>query len=354
MNTSKSVLSVAREALAAAEGAFRAYSCRKSPRKFTQPQLAACLVVKEFLRLDYRGVQTLLAEWSDLREVLGLRCVPHFTTLWAAQRRLLAKAPADLWMRAVLDRCRRQGLLAPTSRLAAMDSTGLETRYASRYYTRRCERHRGHSKSRYPKLSAVCDTATHLVLGAVVDRGPKVDHVEFQATLRDALSRQPFATLVGDAGYDSEKAHRLCRQHLGIRSIFALNPSGRRRLDGRPRRITSPYRRRLARRFPQKTYGQRWQMEAVFSMLKRHLGSALAARRLHSQRREILLRLLTHNLMILWRQLLRHVLYRAGASRRGALLFLRFVLLHFFWLDNSAHPITIECPSLRFCQGFRA
>ena len=46
---------MAREALAAADGAFRAYSSPKSPHKFTQPQLAACLVVKEFLRLDYRG-----------------------------------------------------------------------------------------------------------------------------------------------------------------------------------------------------------------------------------------------------------------------------------------------------------
>jgi len=314
MNTSKSVLTVAREALAAADGAFRAYASLKSPHKFTQPQLAACLVVKEFLRLDYRGVSVLLAEWSDLREVLGLRRVPHFTTLWAAQRRLLAKAGADGLMRGVLDRCRRRGLLPPTVRLAAIDSTGLETRHASRYYTRRCWRHEGHLKTRFPKLSAVCDTATHLVLGAVVDRGPKVDHIEFEATVRDALWRQPFATLVGDAGYDSEKAHRLCRERLGVRSIFALNPCGRRRLDGQPQRITSPYRRALARRFPKKTYGQRWQVETVFSMLKRHLGSALAARRPHSQHREIRLRLLTHNLMILWCLWTWDVLYRAILS----------------------------------------
>ena len=302
MKTTKSLLAVGREALAAAEDAFRSYSCRKSPHKFTQPQLVACLVVKEFLRLDYRGAATLLAEWSDLRSVLGLRRGPHFTTLWAAHRRLLARPHADRLMRAVLQRCRTQGLLAETVRLAAIDSTGLETRHASRYYTRRSWRHQGHLKTRFPKLSAICDTATHLVLGAVVDRGPKVDHVEFEATVRDALSRQPFATLLGDAGYDSEKAHRLCREHLGIRSLFALNPCGRRRLDGRPQRITSPYRRRLARRFPKKTYGQRWQIETVFSMLKRRLGSALRARRPHSQKREIALRLLTHNLMILWRR----------------------------------------------------
>lgn len=108
--------------------------------------------------------------------------------------------------------------------------------------------------------------------------------------------------------------------------VLALNPCGRRRLDGQPQRITSPYRRALARRFPEKTYGQRWQIETVFSMLKRRLGAALRARRAHSQHREIALRLATHNLVILLRLLARDVLYRAcqepfwiplGASASG-------------------------------------
>jgi len=132
-----------------------------------------------------------------------------------------------------------------------------------------------------------------------VDRGPKPDHCEFKATVREAHGRQPFATLLGDAGYDSEPAHRLCRDHLGVRSICPLNRCGRRRRDGRPGRLGGFHRRRLARRFPAKTYGQRWQIETVFSMVKRRLGSALTARSCHSQNRETALRLLTHNLMIL-------------------------------------------------------
>jgi len=190
-------------------------------------------------------------------------------------------------------------LIPATSRLAAIDSTGLESRHVSHYFTRRCERHRAHDKARYPKVSALCDTRSHLVLGLVVDRGPKPDHCEFKATVREAHGRQPFATLLGDAGYDSEPAHRLCRDHLGVRSIFPLNRCGRRRRDGRPGRLGGFHRRRLARRFPAKTYGQRWQIETVFSMVKRRLGSALTARSCHSQNRETALRLLTHNLMIL-------------------------------------------------------
>ena len=49
----------------------------------------------------------------------------------------------------------------------------------------------------------------------------------------------------------------------------------------------------------QRVYGQRWQAESGFSRNKRLLGSALRARRWPDQKREILLRVLTHNLMLL-------------------------------------------------------
>ena len=55
----------------------------------------------------------------------------------------------------------------------------------------------------------------------------------------------------------------------------------------------------MQRRFPKKLYGQRWQIETVFSMLKRNMGASLRARRYHTQSREIRLRILTHNIMIL-------------------------------------------------------
>jgi len=86
---SKSPVAVAREALAAAKKALPHYSCAVSRRDFTQHQLFAVLVVREFMHLDYRGIVTLLREWSDLREELGLTKVPHYSTLCYAEERLL-------------------------------------------------------------------------------------------------------------------------------------------------------------------------------------------------------------------------------------------------------------------------
>ena len=299
MKTTKNALRVARLALQLAQASYRPYSCAKSPRKFTQPQLVACLVVKEFLRLDYRGIRQRLLEWSDLRNALELVRVPHFTTLCAAHRRLLRKPRTDRLLDQLLVACRRDNLLQEKTRLAVIDSTGLETRHSSHYFTRRCGRHSAHTKVKYPKLSIVCDAESHLILGLTVNRGPKPDHCEFRSTLTDALRRQPIQTLVADAGYDSEPAHRWCRETLGIRSIIPPTISGRKRLDGRPRKMQGRYRNQLRRRFPKKAYGQRWQIETVFSMLKRLMGSSLRARRYHSQCREITLRVITLNVMIL-------------------------------------------------------
>ena len=68
---------------------LRPYAHGFSPKKYTQPQLFACLVLKEFLCLDYRKLAALLADTRDLREVLGLKTVPHFTTFQEASPRLM-------------------------------------------------------------------------------------------------------------------------------------------------------------------------------------------------------------------------------------------------------------------------
>ena len=89
---SKSALRVAREALAVGRAAVPPYGSRFSRHDYTQPQLFALLVLKQFLRADYRGLVALVAEWRDLRHALGLRKVPPHSTLAPAARRLLAGA----------------------------------------------------------------------------------------------------------------------------------------------------------------------------------------------------------------------------------------------------------------------
>lgn len=49
-------------------------------------------MLRQFLRTDYRGVVVLASEWRELRDVLGLARVPHYSTLAHAAPRLMAGA----------------------------------------------------------------------------------------------------------------------------------------------------------------------------------------------------------------------------------------------------------------------
>ena len=93
--TTKDPIALAAAALEAGRRALADYSCPKSPHTYTQPQLFACLILKQFFKLDYRGVVTWLSRWKELRDTLGLKQVPHYSTLCYAERRLLKKGALD-------------------------------------------------------------------------------------------------------------------------------------------------------------------------------------------------------------------------------------------------------------------
>ena len=91
----KSPRAVAREALRLAQEALPAYSSNFSRKDYTQHQLFALLALKTFFKTDYRGVIQLLEDFAELRQELGLREVPHYSTLCYAAKRLLKKGSSS-------------------------------------------------------------------------------------------------------------------------------------------------------------------------------------------------------------------------------------------------------------------
>jgi hypothetical protein len=87
--TSKSPRKVLLVAHAIAKDALPPFAHRFAPKKFTQHQFFALLVLKEHQRCDYRKVVALLADCPELGAAIGLKKVPHFTTLQKAAARLL-------------------------------------------------------------------------------------------------------------------------------------------------------------------------------------------------------------------------------------------------------------------------
>jgi len=281
------------------------YTHRFNPKIFTQHQLFACLVLKSFLNRDYRGIVALLTDCPDLCKVIGLTAVPHFTTLQKASKRLLRSGMANLLLESTVKGTRKQKKID----LAAVDSTGLETRHTSRYFVRRKsskqpETYENTTYRRWPKLAVVCDCHTHMVLSVMTTRGPSVDVNQFEKIIRPTADRYAIKTLLADAGYDSEANHRLARDDFNIQTI--IPPKA-----GRP--TTKPfrgkYRRLMQTGFDKKRYGQRWQVETVMSMIKRNQGECLHARTYWARNREMMLKVLTHNIAILL--LVKELFYRA-------------------------------------------
>lgn len=295
--TSKSPQAVARAALESAQRVLPFYTHLNSPKKFTQHQLFACLVLKNFLKTDYRGVVAHLLDHPKLREVLRLQSVPHFTTLQKASQRLLAAEPVRRLLESTIRlRYGRRRSIASS----AIDSTGLECTAASGYFVKRRHRVSLPWKTvvyhRYPKLGLVCDTSCHFILSIRVGRGPRPDVDELVPLLTDAVRSMLIDCLSADAGYDSESNHRFARERCGVRTLI---PAKHGRPTEKPAR--GHYRRLMQTRFDASKYHRRAQVETVISMIKRRQGNHARGRTYHSQCRDLRLMALTHNVMILIR-----------------------------------------------------
>jgi Transposase DDE domain len=199
-----------------------------------------------------------------------------------------------------IEQARQAGLLecsghdeTDKTRLGCIDSTGMEARHVSYYFTRRS----GRKQRKFPKFWAVVHAASHVCLGMVPGVGPSPDDLQFHRVAAEAHARQRFDALAGDCGFDGEHHQRFLHEELGVLGIIPPL-RGRPRNDGKGPK-TGFFRSMIYRMWPKGLYGQRWQVETFFSMVKRLLDSFLRAASWPAQHREMCLRVLTLNFMII-------------------------------------------------------
>lgn len=296
------------------------HSSKFSRQDFTLPQLFACLVVRELFGLSYRRAEALLADSPDWLAAVGLRKAPDHNTLWRASKALLTgrrcgrmlDLMAELFAKAKLSAARRRA-----GKPLTIDSTCYEHHHRSGHYDRRCRRMAREARKnpgkwgksvnaaraarlrRMPKLAIAVDSGSHLILAAKVRIGNGSDAPDFDDLLYHAWRRAGVAAVVADAGYDSEANHCIARQDMGVRSIIPPDigrptskpPSGRWRRHMKNRLSSNPA--------DQKLYAQRSQSETAHSMMKRNMSSALRARTPARQKKEMMLRVLVHNISLL-------------------------------------------------------
>jgi hypothetical protein len=258
------LLDVARFALVACRRHLADYSCPKSKHTYTQPQLLACLVLKELKDLTYRGAAELLDASDALRAVLGLSRVPAHTTLKEFAKRVVTPGLLDGLAGGVLALLVEAGLVVSE---VAVDSTGVETTSASAHFRSRAKRARGG----YVKVSAAVACGSVVLVSVALSMGPTNDLCEARAVLWPAMPRCRPDWVYADKGYDAEWFHTWCRA-WGARGHV---PPVVRSDDGTIK--SGPDRVRCGRAVPL-GYGRRWHVESFFSGMKRTCGSSLRAR----------------------------------------------------------------------------
>jgi len=309
---SNKLLTFAQLALQVAQQVMPEHGHKFSPKTYTQPQLLACLLLKEFLKQDYRGIQDLLELSGGLCRALKLSQVPDHSTLWWFSQH---KVTPELLQEALAQTVRVLERQAPPNEppsgadtradtgQVALDSTGLFLGQTSRYFAWRKSQHRPERQQRgWLKWSGALWIEPQLLLAQHVRPGPSGDFSDLVPLAARASSVRSFQQLLADGGFDSEANHCFCRQQLGCDSLIPAH-------NRRGRAAQTPYRREMQERLgvpgdegavahPQakKQYRQRWKAETLMSVLKRKWGDSLSARRDPMQRRQGLLRGVVYNL----------------------------------------------------------
>lgn len=200
---------------------------------------------------------------------------------------------------------------AKSANICSADSTGLEDHYVSRHFIKR-QNCRTSKYREWIKLLIIINNDNHLIGSAKIGKGPSTDCHELKEALEIAVENMPIKGLLADSGFDAEYNHQLCREQYNINSIIPVNDR-----NLKYGKTGGYYRRKMKQHFPNKKYGQRWQVESVFSRFKRRLGAYLTARKELSRIVECYLRVLTYDLMILYLLFKRAILRMFSTEQFG-------------------------------------
>ncbi|MDO8633748.1 MAG: IS5 family transposase [archaeon] len=243
------------------------------------------LVYKERLNVSYRRFVQIASE-VNLERTLGIKRIPHFTTI----QKFLQRIPKKLF-ESMVKACRR--LLNLKKVTGIIDGTGFSNTNPSHYYQQRVD---GVKVKNYTKTVLLTDKKTKLVLNIKThsdNASETLDFIPLVQDLNDTLSQ-----VLGDKGYDSMKNREYCWNNgisvqIPLRNFkqagykYGLQPYLKKK-----RRIASQL-------FDQNEYRYRVLVESVNSAIKRTLGSWVNSRNPGSQQKQVILKILAYNIEVI-------------------------------------------------------
>ncbi len=140
METCKSPRKVLREAYELALPLLPTYASSFSRHdSFTEPQLFACLVLREHQKKSYRGIEALLADSPSWLADIELDRAPDHNTLCRAFGRLIKRGLMNQMFDQQIAWAEERKLIHGHVEPIALDSSMFESRHVSRHFEKRCQ-----------------------------------------------------------------------------------------------------------------------------------------------------------------------------------------------------------------------
>lgn len=245
------------------------FNSKFSNKIYDNHQKMIILIFRQKMRMTYRRIVKFFRFSGLARALLSLKSVPDHSTLVKFHKRI----NADIFDSFL---CKKQIITS------AIDSSGFETSYMSYHYANVWNRQDKRKYRRYLKVSIAIDTDSQYILAQKIRLGPRNDNIDFESVMKNIKCKY----VVADKGYDSKS-----NRYFVLRNMKAYPHIPYRKWSGR-----TYEKRGIPLKFDEKIYHQRSKVETVFSVIKRKYGSFILSKSYDSQKKELILRMITYNI----------------------------------------------------------
>jgi IS5 family transposase len=272
------------------------YSSKFSRKDFTLRQHFVLLCMKVKTKQRYREFCEIVDLMPEIKRILDLSKIPHWTTLDKAFLRIKNTVLA--------------ALLQAKCSFASIDATGFDRRHASKQYLNRCGMH-----IKSLKATFLINVENQEICGIHSTTTRKHD----SKIVLPLTKHRRLRVLCADMGYDDSKVRRTLRMR-GTRPLI-------------PHREFKRKHEYMNSLIDKRLYGKRSLSETVFSAIKRKYSDTLYSKHWRSQRKELTLLAVVHN---------------ADRKAREAMVFLvGFLQSHSFHFPRRPHRAAEEGASRR-------
>jgi hypothetical protein len=259
------------------KGQVPLYMKKFSKKTFTTHQLLTLLFIKTYEKKGYRAFISFLKA-SHIPKWLKLSKIPHFTTL---------QKFADRLQVGQLEKLLLQSGSTKKFQRAGIDGTCMTFRNPSRHYEKRVGMKI--KKRDFFKTAIMADLDHQLVLAVKLRKKSRHDTLDF-IPLWNKIKHLKFKWFYMDRGYDKEKFHKMIFE-AGKISFGCLK-----NLSVPVYRTKGETRKLVKRQYKKRKKNWRALIESINRAFKAVCSHVVQAKKLHTQKVEMFLKLITYNL----------------------------------------------------------